>query len=153
MVTDSKLRGRGGAGFSTGRKWSFMPLGDEIPGAKYIACNADEMEPGCFKDRILMEQNPHLLLEGILLAGYATQATAGYIFLRANYEAPWAALRAAPSPRPTRPATSARTCWAGRGASSSTCTRAAGATCAARPRPCSTRSKAGAPSRAGGRRT
>jgi NADH-quinone oxidoreductase subunit F len=94
-VTNSKLRGRGGAGYGTGNKWSFMPLGDETPGAKYIACNADEMEPGCFKDRILMERNPHLLLEGVLLAGYATQATAGYIFVRDNYDVPYAHLETA----------------------------------------------------------
>jgi len=84
-LTDSDVRGRGGAGFSAGRKWGFMLRGPEAPPLKYIACNADEMEPGSFKDRILMERNPHLLLEGILIAGYATEATTGYIFIRGEY--------------------------------------------------------------------
>jgi NADH-quinone oxidoreductase subunit F len=84
-VTKANVRGRGGAGFNMGRKWSFMVRGPEAPPVKYIACNADEMEPGSFKDRILMEGNPHLLLEGMLLAGYATEATTGYVFLRGEY--------------------------------------------------------------------
>ena len=84
-LTDSDVRGRGGAAFSTGRKWSFMLRGLEAPPYKYIACNADEMEPGSFKDRILMERNPHLLLEGMLIAAYATEATTGYIFIRGEY--------------------------------------------------------------------
>ena len=77
MVTESGLRGRGGAGYSTGRKWSTMPLGPDAPHPKYIVCNGDEMEPGSFKDRFLMERNPHLLLEGMLLAGFATEADDG----------------------------------------------------------------------------
>ena len=93
MVTESGLRGRGGAGYSTGRKWSTMPLGPDAPHPKYIVCNADEMEPGSFKDRFLMERNPHLLLEGMLLAGFATEADEGYIFLRAQYDASYTALR------------------------------------------------------------
>ncbi len=95
MVTDSGLRGRGGAGYSTGRKWSTMPLGPDAPRPKYIVCNADEMEPGSFKDRFLMERNPHLLLEGMLLAGFATESDEGYIFLRAQYDASYAALKGA----------------------------------------------------------
>ena len=95
LVTESGLRGRGGAGYSTGRKWSTMPLGPDAPRPKYIVCNADEMEPGSFKDRFLMERNPHLLLEGMLLAGFATEADEGYIFLRAQYDASYAALRGA----------------------------------------------------------
>ncbi len=95
LVTDSGLRGRGGAGYSTGRKWSTMPLGPDAPHPKYIVCNADEMEPGSFKDRFLMERNPHLLLEGMLLAGFATEADEGYIFLRAQYDASYAALKEA----------------------------------------------------------
>ena len=95
LVTDSGLRGRGGAGFATGRKWSTMPLGPDAPTPKYVVCNADEMEPGSIKDRFLMARNPHLLLEGMLLAGYATEATAGYIFLRAQYDEPQAALEQA----------------------------------------------------------
>ena len=92
LVTESGLRGRGGAGYSTGRKWSTMPLGPDAPRPKYIVCNADEMEPGSFKDRFLMERNPHLLLEGMLLAGFATESDEGYIFLRAQYDASYAAL-------------------------------------------------------------
>jgi NADH-quinone oxidoreductase subunit F len=84
-LIDSDVRGRGGAGFSAGRKWSFMLRGPGAPPLKYIACNADEMEPGSFKDRVLMERNPHLLLEGMLIAGYATEATTGYIFIRGEY--------------------------------------------------------------------
>jgi len=95
MVTDSGLRGRGGAGYSTGRKWSTMPLGADAPHPKYIVCNADEMEPGSFKDRFLMERNPHLLLEGMLLAGFATEADEGYIFVRAQYDASLGALNRA----------------------------------------------------------
>ena len=95
IVTESGLRGRGGAGYSTGRKWSTMPLGVDAPHPKYIVCNGDEMEPGSFKDRYLLERNPHLLLEGLLLAGYATEADAGYVFLRAQYDAALAALERA----------------------------------------------------------
>src|SRR6185436_16226474 len=66
IVKDSNLRGRGGAGFSTGLKWSFVPL--NAPKPKYLVCNADEMEPGTFKDRILLECTPHQLIEGMIIA-------------------------------------------------------------------------------------
>jgi NADH-quinone oxidoreductase subunit F len=82
-VKDSNLRGRGGAGFPTGVKWSLIPLND--PGEKYLVCNADEMEPGTFKDRLLLEQDPHQMVEGMIVGGYAIQATVGYIFLRGEY--------------------------------------------------------------------
>jgi len=85
IVQDAKLRGRGGAGFPTGRKWGFMPKGSQIPAVKYMTCNADEMEPGTFKDRFLMEGNPHQLIEGIALASYAIEAETAYVFLRASY--------------------------------------------------------------------
>lgn len=85
-VTDSRLRGRGGAGFPTGQKWSFVPMGDDAPTPKYLVANADEMEPGTFKDRILLEGNPHLLIEGMVLAAYAIQAATGYVFLRWAYK-------------------------------------------------------------------
>ena len=85
-VTDSRLRGRGGAGFPTGQKWSFVPMGDDAPTPKYLVANADEMEPGTFKDRILLEGNPHLLIEGMILAAYAIQAAKGYVFLRWAYK-------------------------------------------------------------------
>ncbi|MDA8090403.1 MAG: NADH-quinone oxidoreductase subunit NuoF [Nitrospiraceae bacterium] len=84
-VKASNLRGRGGAGFPTGQKWSFVPSGEGNPGPKYVVANADEMEPGTFKDRILMENSPHMLIEGMALAAYATGAQEAYIFLRGEY--------------------------------------------------------------------
>jgi len=84
-VKDSGLRGRGGAGFPTGQKWEFMPRGEKARHPKYFACNADEMEPGTFKDRILIEGNPHQLIEGVLLACYALEVNEAYIFLRWEY--------------------------------------------------------------------
>jgi NADH-quinone oxidoreductase subunit F len=86
MVTAANLRGRGGAGFPTGKKWSFVPMGDTAPKPKYVVVNADEMEPGTFKDRVLMEGDPHQLIEGLIVAGYAIEAETGYIFLRAEYQ-------------------------------------------------------------------
>ena len=86
VVKDSRLRGRGGAGFPTGMKWSFVPMGDKAgPGHKYLVANADEMEPGTFKDRIILEQDPHQLIEGMILSAYAIQADIAYIFLRGEY--------------------------------------------------------------------
>jgi NADH-quinone oxidoreductase subunit F len=84
-VRKSNLRGRGGAGFPTGRKWSFVPMGDDAPRPKYLVVNADEMEPATFKDRLLMEGDPHQLIEGIIIAAYAVQAGIAYIFLRRAY--------------------------------------------------------------------
>jgi NADH-quinone oxidoreductase subunit F len=84
-VKAANLRGRGGAGFNTGLKWSFVPMGPDAPRPKYVVCNADEMEPGTFKDRLLLEADPHQLIEGMLIAGRAIEATAGYIFLRWEY--------------------------------------------------------------------
>ena len=81
-VKDSGLRGRGGAGFPTGVKWSFVPDG---PHPKYLVVNGDEMEPGTFKDRLLLEGDPHLLIEGVILAAYAIGADIAYIFLRGEY--------------------------------------------------------------------
>jgi NADH-quinone oxidoreductase subunit F len=85
-VTESGLRGRGGAGFPTGQKWSFVPMGPGAPHPKYLVVNADEMEPGTFKDRLLMEADPHQLLEGIILSAYAIEADVAYIFLRWAYK-------------------------------------------------------------------
>ena len=85
-VTDSDLRGRGGAGFPTGQKWSFVPMGEDAPRPKYLIANADEMEPGTFKDRLLLEGNPHQLLEGMIISAYAIQADVSYIFLRWAYK-------------------------------------------------------------------
>ncbi|WP_456428110.1 NADH-quinone oxidoreductase subunit NuoF [Rhodocaloribacter sp.] len=83
-VKASGLRGRGGAGFPTGLKWSFMPPVDpDVP--RFLCCNGDESEPGTFKDRQLMEYNPHLVFEGMLLACYAISAKAGYLYVRGEY--------------------------------------------------------------------
>ncbi len=86
MIKDSGLRGRGGAGFPSGMKWSFVPRGDQWDGGpKYLLCNADEMEPGTFKDRVLFEHNPHALIEGMILAAYGMEMTEGFVFIRREY--------------------------------------------------------------------
>ncbi len=85
-VKASGLRGRGGAGFPTGMKWSFMPKG---PGEKYLVLNADESEPGTFKDRLLMERDPHLVLEGFLIGCYAVGCRHGYIYIRGEFVHPY----------------------------------------------------------------
>ncbi len=94
-VRASNLRGRGGAGFPTGMKWGFVPKKDETSTRRYLAVNGDEMEPGTFKDRLLMEGNPHQLLEGVILASYAIQADLAYIFIRWAYHPAFNRLRAA----------------------------------------------------------
>jgi NADH:ubiquinone oxidoreductase subunit F (NADH-binding) len=81
-VKASGLRGRGGAGFPTGNKWGFIP---KTAGAKYVAVNADESEPGTFKDRELMEIEPHRVLEGIALCCYAIGAETAFIYIRGEY--------------------------------------------------------------------
>src|ERR1700742_4658092 len=83
IVTDSGLRGRGGAGFSAGQKWSFVPK--EKKGPNYLAVNADESEPGTFKDRYLMDFDPHSMLEGIAIAAKATQCDIAYVYIRGEY--------------------------------------------------------------------
>jgi NADH-quinone oxidoreductase subunit F len=85
LVKKSNLKGRGGAGFPTGMKWSFVPMGDDAPRPKYVIANADEMEPDSFKDRFLLQGDPHQLIEGMIVAAYAVQATKGTIFLRWAY--------------------------------------------------------------------
>jgi len=92
-VRDSNLRGRGGAGFPTGLKWSFLPAGH--PGPIYMCVNADESEPGTFSNRVLMELDPHQVLEGILLSCYATRATTAYVYLRYEYPLSYRRLQAA----------------------------------------------------------
>jgi len=86
-VKDSVLRGRGGAGFPTGLKWTFLPKFDPAtgPGVRYLAVNADESEPGTFKDRLLMDFDPHLMLEGIAIACYACRLSKAYIYIRGEY--------------------------------------------------------------------
>ena len=83
LVKTSGLRGRGGAGFPTGLKWTFLPEGR--PGPVYFCLNADESEPGTFNNRILMEQDPHQVLEGLIISCYATRATTAYIYVRYEY--------------------------------------------------------------------
>jgi len=84
-VKKSNLRGRGGAGFPTGLKWATMAPVEDQRRPRYLIANADEMEPGTFKDRILLEGNPHQLIEGIIITSYAIQADIAYIFLRWEY--------------------------------------------------------------------
>ncbi len=83
-VKRSNLQGRGGAGFPTGRKWQFVA--NEKSDQKYVICNADESEPLVFKDRVLLDRNPHQILEGLAIAGYACGASEGYIYIRGEYE-------------------------------------------------------------------
>lgn len=83
-LKESGLRGRGGAGFPTGLKWSFMPR--IAPGQKYIVCNSDESEPGTCKDRDILRFNPHAIVEGMVIAGYCIGATVGYNFLRGEFQ-------------------------------------------------------------------
>src|ERR671920_2352170 len=78
----SNVRGRGGAGFAMGKKVSFLPQGTMD---KYLVCNADESEPGTFKDRELMQKNPHLLIEGIIIAAWAAGANRSFIYIRGEY--------------------------------------------------------------------
>jgi len=86
-VKASGLRGRGGAGFLTGLKWSFMPKDtDEKKFTRYVVCNADEGEPGTFKDRAIMEYNPHQLIEGMIIAGWAMQCQKGFIYVRGEFK-------------------------------------------------------------------
>ncbi len=84
-VLDSGLSGRGGAGFPTGRKWGFVDVSDDYSGPRFLVANGDEMEPGAFKDRFIMEGSPHHLIEGMILASYAIQARTAYLFVRAEY--------------------------------------------------------------------
>ncbi|NOX38690.1 MAG: NADH-quinone oxidoreductase subunit NuoF [Calditrichaeota bacterium] len=83
VVKESNLRGRGGAGFPTGVKWGFVPKNDDKP--HYLLVNADESEPGTFKDRLLMDGNPHLVIEGAMIASYAIRANLSYIYIRGEF--------------------------------------------------------------------
>ena len=89
-VKRSGLRGRGGAGFPTGLKWTFMPK--QTPKPRYLVVNADESEPGTFKDRLLMENDPHLCLEGMLIAAYAIKASLIFIYIRGEFVKGWRTL-------------------------------------------------------------
>jgi formate dehydrogenase len=119
-VKKSSLRGRGGAGFPTGLKWSFMP--QQFKGDKYLVCNSDEGEPGTFKDRVLLERDPHRFIEGMLIAAWAVGISKIYLYLRDEYhgcrallEGVLAKLRAAP-PYPGMPEI-----WLRRGAGAYIC--------------------------------
>src|SRR3989442_3666970 len=79
LVKKSGLRGRGGAGFPTGMKWSFLARNDKT---RYLCCNADESEPGPFKDRMIMEKNPHKLIEGVIITSYACRVSVAFIYVR-----------------------------------------------------------------------
>lgn len=92
-VKTAALRGRGGAGFSTGMKWSFIRR--DVPGQKYVLCNSDEGEPGTCKDRDILRFNPHQLIEGMIIGGYAMGATVGYNYIRGEYWEPYERFEAA----------------------------------------------------------
>ena len=92
-VEQSELRGRGGAGFLTGKKWAFIPKDPSLP--KYLVCNCDESEPGTFKDRFLVEHDPHQLLEGMILSAYAIGARMAFLYCRGEFFEPIAKLREA----------------------------------------------------------
>lgn len=85
-VKKSNLRGLGGAGFPTGMKWSTVPPEDKVPGPRYVVVNADESEPGCYKDRILLTRAPHQLIEGLLIASYVIGSKDSFIFIRGEYQ-------------------------------------------------------------------
>src|SRR5260370_1967974 len=82
-VKNSALRGRGGAGLSTGMKWSFVPKESAKP--KYVLCNGDESEPGTCKDRLILEHDPHAVIEGVVIGGLAVDAKVGFIYVRGEY--------------------------------------------------------------------
>src|SRR5262245_14125654 len=86
-VKKSNLRGLGGAGFPTGVKWGFIPKGSTAP--KYLVINADEGEPGTFKDRYLLERDPHALIEGMVIAARAIDSRLGFVYIRGEYAEPW----------------------------------------------------------------
>ena len=106
-VLASKLMGRGGAAFPTGRKWDAVAKAQARP--HYVVCNADESEPGTFKDRVLMEGDPFAVLEGMTIAGFATGSERGYLYVRGEYPLATRRMMAWRSPRPAPRACSART--------------------------------------------
>ena len=150
-VKASGLRGRGGAGFPTGLKWQFVDK--KSPKPKYIVCNADESEPGTFKDHLLMERNPHLLIEGCLIGCYAIGSKAAYIYIRGEFFHMQPLLENGDRGGARAPAISARTSWAAASTARSTCTAAPAPTKRAKRRRCSSRSRASARSRASSRRS
>ena len=95
LVDEADLRGRGGAGYPAGKKWAALPPYEQSVQPRMIFVNCDEMEPGTFKDRHLVQGDPHQLLEGTIIAAYACRAALGYIFVRAEYVGPRRALETA----------------------------------------------------------
>ena len=155
MVKDSNLRGRGGAASPTGMKWQFIPQPKKGEPSKphYVVVNADESEPGTCRDLPLMMNDPHSMLEGIIIACYAVRAEHAFIYIRGEAIH---AIRPGPprrSPRPRPRATSAPTSSTPGSAAASPCTAAPAPTSAAKRPPCSTRSRAGAASPASSRRS
>src|SRR6266436_8837453 len=94
-VIASELRGRGGAFFPTGRKWAFVPKPEQNPNPHYVVVNADESEPGSFKDNEIMSRVPHRFLEGCLIAAYAIESKSVFVYIRGEYTGPYEILRSA----------------------------------------------------------
>ena len=140
----SGVRGRGGAGFAMGKKMSFIPKGAMD---KYLVCNADESEPGTFKDRELMQKNPHLLIEGIIIGAYAIGANKSFIFIRGEYAHQADVLDAAVA-EAREPGYLGERILGSDHRSTSSCTAAPAPTSAARRRRCWTRWRASAATRA-----
>ena len=138
-VKKSGLRGRGGAGFPTGMKWGFVPKDNPKP--KYLLINADESEPGTFKDHVLLERNPHLLFEGCVIGCRAIGAKVCYIYIRGEFYHLQRQLEAETRQGPRRPATSGRTSSAAARTARSACTAAPGPTRPAKRPRSSSRSK------------
>ncbi len=132
-LSDSGLRGMGGAGFPAGRKWELVAAQAATP--KYAICNADESEPGTFKDRQILADQPHLVLEGMLLGMLATGAEEGWVFIRHEYGPEEAVVRARDRRGCARPGWPARTCSAPGGGCRSRCSPRPAATSSARSRP------------------
>ncbi|HXH23668.1 MAG TPA: hypothetical protein VNI78_00375 [Vicinamibacterales bacterium] len=149
QVKASGLRGRGGAGFPTGLKWQFVLK--DTPKPKYICCNADESEPGTFKDHVLMERNPHLLIEGCAIACYAIGAKVAYIYIRGEFYHVQQVLEAEIA-RAYEAGFLGRNILAAGSTATSMFTAGRARTRRARRRRSSSRSRASAPSRASSRR-
>ena len=143
-LESSGLRGRGGAGFAMGKKASFLPKGSMD---KYLVCNADESEPGTFKDRELMQKIPHMLIEGIVIAAYAAGINRAFIYIRGEYRLQADILDAALVEARRGRLSWARTSWARVSRCRWSCTAAPAPTSAVRRRGCSTRWRASAATR------
>ena len=150
QVKLSGLRGRGGAGFPAAQKWSFLPP-DSFP--RYLVVNGDEGEPSTFKDRMLVERDPHQLLEGIAIAAYAIQCNLAFVYLRGEFALGYERLMQAIADAREARASSARTSRDRASTSTSSCTAAPARTSAARRPRCSSRSKVSAACRASVRRS